>query len=148
MGIEDYELLFTNIPILHILKCLKRGEKEPVNGAVYFHSLQFKSLRFGMLGNIFLKQLRAFRPRFSQLRSCVTTTTESFGASSSTTDGETEILNKLKENFPKAESIVVEDISGRSIAQDARGCGAMYQVQIVSEDFRGKTLVEQHKQVG
>ncbi|XP_077982900.1 bolA-like protein 3 [Glandiceps talaboti] len=58
---------------------------------------------------------------------------------SSQTEGEVRISNILKEKFPKAESIQVADISG--------GCGAMYEVHIISDDFKGKRTVMQHRMV-
>lgn len=60
-------------------------------------------------------------------------------ANTSGTEGEVKLTNILKEKFPKASAISVEDISG--------GCGAMYQIHIESVDFEGKRLVAQHKLV-
>ncbi|XP_070575472.1 bolA-like protein 3 [Ptychodera flava] len=58
---------------------------------------------------------------------------------SSQTEGETRISSILKEKFPAAESIDVSDISG--------GCGAMYEITIVSDEFKGKRTVMQHRMV-
>lgn len=55
------------------------------------------------------------------------------------TEGEKNIINALKKNFPSASHIEVVDISG--------GCGAMYEVFIESEDFRGKNTLAQHRLV-
>ncbi|XP_056609668.1 bolA-like protein 3 [Triplophysa dalaica] len=58
-------------------------------------------------------------------------------SSSSHTAGETRISQILKEKFPQASSVKVVDISG--------GCGAMYEVHIESDEFRGKRTVQQHQ---
>ncbi|KAI7814043.1 bolA-like protein 3 [Triplophysa rosa] len=58
-------------------------------------------------------------------------------SSSSHTVGETRISQILKEKFPQASSVKVVDISG--------GCGAMYEVHIESDEFRGKRTVQQHQ---
>ena len=47
--------------------------------------------------------------------------------------------NILKEKFPNATKIVVQDISG--------GCGAMFEVNVVSNEFSGVPKVKQHLQV-
>ncbi|KRY17333.1 BolA-like protein 3 [Trichinella patagoniensis] len=52
---------------------------------------------------------------------------------------EQSIAKILKEKFPKALSIKVQDISG--------GCGAMFEVKVVCRTFQNKSLVEQHKEV-
>ncbi|XP_055066817.1 bolA-like protein 3 [Misgurnus anguillicaudatus] len=57
----------------------------------------------------------------------------------SQTDGETRILRILNEKFPHASSLKVVDISG--------GCGAMYEVHIESDEFKGKRTVQQHQLV-
>uniref|UniRef100_H2XWV5 BolA-like protein 3 n=1 Tax=Ciona intestinalis TaxID=7719 RepID=H2XWV5_CIOIN len=57
----------------------------------------------------------------------------------SPTNGEAKIEGILKVAFPNSESIQVKDISG--------GCGDMYEVHIVSSDFKGKRVVQQHKLV-
>uniref|UniRef100_A0A1I7YII0 BolA-like protein 3 n=1 Tax=Steinernema glaseri TaxID=37863 RepID=A0A1I7YII0_9BILA len=43
-------------------------------------------------------------------------------------EGEKKIADLLRQRFPTASSIVVDDISG--------GCGSMYQVAVESEDFK------------
>uniref|UniRef100_A0AAZ3QLE8 BolA family member 3 n=1 Tax=Oncorhynchus tshawytscha TaxID=74940 RepID=A0AAZ3QLE8_ONCTS len=58
---------------------------------------------------------------------------------SSQTDGETRIAQLLKEKFPSATSLKVVDISG--------GCGAMYEVHIESNEFKGKRTIQQHQLV-
>ncbi|KAI5608601.1 bolA-like protein 3 [Silurus asotus] len=58
---------------------------------------------------------------------------------STNTEGEIRITKILKEKFPQASSLKVVDISG--------GCGAMYEIHIESDDFRGKRIVQQHKLV-
>lgn len=47
------------------------------------------------------------------------------------------ILDKLKERFPKASDIKVTDISG--------GCGAMFDIYVESSDFKGLSIVKQHR---
>ncbi|KAI4891423.1 hypothetical protein NFI96_026961 [Prochilodus magdalenae] len=58
---------------------------------------------------------------------------------STKTDGEVRIAKLLKEKFPLASSLKVVDISG--------GCGAMYEIHIESDEFRGKRTVQQHQLV-
>lgn len=53
-------------------------------------------------------------------------------------EGEKKIAEILKQNF-SASQIAVKDISG--------GCGAMYEIFVESEDFRGKRQVQQHRLV-
>ncbi|XP_066569914.1 bolA-like protein 3 isoform X2 [Amia ocellicauda] len=60
-------------------------------------------------------------------------------AMSSHTDGEVRIVQRLKEKFPQATSLKVVDISG--------GCGAMYEIHIESDEFKGKRTVQQHQLV-
>lgn len=55
------------------------------------------------------------------------------------TDGEVRIASILKEKFPQAASLKVVDISG--------GCGAMYEIHIESDEFKGKRTVQQHQLV-
>lgn len=57
-------------------------------------------------------------------------------ANNSSNAGSEIIKQALKRNFPKANNIVVEDISG--------GCGAMFEVHVVSEEFKGVARVKQH----
>ncbi|XP_008335245.1 bolA-like protein 3 [Cynoglossus semilaevis] len=58
---------------------------------------------------------------------------------STQTDGEVRIANILKEKFPTASSLKVVDISG--------GCGAMYEIHVESNEFKGKRTVQQHQLV-
>ncbi|KAJ8343796.1 hypothetical protein SKAU_G00311250 [Synaphobranchus kaupii] len=58
---------------------------------------------------------------------------------SSRTAGEVRITEILKDRFPQATSVEVVDISG--------GCGAMYEVHIESDEFKGKRTVQQHQLV-
>uniref|UniRef100_A0A3B1K6X6 BolA-like protein 3 n=1 Tax=Astyanax mexicanus TaxID=7994 RepID=A0A3B1K6X6_ASTMX len=62
-----------------------------------------------------------------------------FRSFTSKTDGEDRITKILKEKFPLASSLKVVDISG--------GCGAMYEIHIESDEFRGKRTVQQHQLV-
>jgi len=52
--------------------------------------------------------------------------------------GEKKLADILKQSF-SASQIAVKDISG--------GCGAMYEIFVESEDFRGKRQVQQHQLV-
>ncbi|XP_023584716.1 bolA-like protein 3 [Trichechus manatus latirostris] len=56
----------------------------------------------------------------------------------SQTEGELKVTQTLKEKFPRATAVKVTDISG---------CGAMYEIQIESEDFKEKRTVQQHQMV-
>jgi BolA-like protein 3 len=51
---------------------------------------------------------------------------------------EAEIWNRLNAKFAPAE-LVVQDISG--------GCGSMYGIEIVSDAFRGQTMLKQQRMV-
>ncbi|KAL9975321.1 hypothetical protein ACROYT_G012474 [Oculina patagonica] len=53
-------------------------------------------------------------------------------------EGEKKLAEILKQSF-SASQIAVKDISG--------GCGAMYEIFVESEDFRGKRQVQQHRLV-
>ena len=57
----------------------------------------------------------------------------------SQTEGEFKVTQILKEKFPRATAIKVTDISG--------GCGALYEIQIESEEFKEKRTVQQHQMV-
>ncbi|KAM9229208.1 bolA-like protein 3 [Dugong dugon] len=57
----------------------------------------------------------------------------------SQTEGELKVTQTVQEKFPRATAIKVTDISG--------GCGAMYEIQIESEDFKEKRTVQQHQMV-
>lgn len=45
----------------------------------------------------------------------------------------------LRQRFPAAKLILVEDTSG--------GCGAMFNVSIETKEFKGLTIMKQHKLV-
>ncbi|KAL3859789.1 hypothetical protein ACJMK2_009983 [Sinanodonta woodiana] len=55
------------------------------------------------------------------------------------TEGERKIADILRQKFPGAKNVEVSDISG--------GCGAMYEVLVEAEEFRGKRTVLQHKMI-
>ena len=55
------------------------------------------------------------------------------------TDGEVKLTSILKTKFPKAKSIVVNDISG--------GCGSMYEVYVESSEFNNMRTVKQHQMI-
>ncbi|KAK7474022.1 hypothetical protein BaRGS_00034732 [Batillaria attramentaria] len=61
------------------------------------------------------------------------------GGTMQLTEGEKALMDKLKSKFPGAKHVEVSDISG--------GCGAMYQISIEAEEFRGKRTVMQHRMV-
>lgn len=46
-------------------------------------------------------------------------------------------MNILRDKFPKARLIEVTDVSG--------GCGAMFEVNVVSQEFQGLNTVKQHR---
>lgn len=52
---------------------------------------------------------------------------------------EAEILGKLRQSFPQAKIISVEDTSG--------GCGAMFNISIETEEFKGLSVMKQHKMI-
>ncbi|XP_032816441.1 bolA-like protein 3 [Petromyzon marinus] len=60
-------------------------------------------------------------------------------ASSAGSEGEARISSVLQEKFPNAKQVRVVDVSG--------GCGAMYEVHVESEEFRGKRVVMQHHMI-
>lgn len=45
----------------------------------------------------------------------------------------------MRERFPNAASISVEDTSG--------GCGAMFNVSVETEEFKGLSVMKQHRMV-
>ncbi|MPC25785.1 bolA-like protein 3 [Portunus trituberculatus] len=51
--------------------------------------------------------------------------------------GSARLMTLLKDRFPQATAVEVEDISG--------GCGAMYEVWVEAPDFKGLSRVKQHK---
>ncbi len=50
---------------------------------------------------------------------------------------EVKLINILKDKFPKANKIIVQDISG--------GCGSMFDVFVESVEFKDLRLVKRHK---
>ncbi|XP_019872546.1 bolA-like protein 3 [Aethina tumida] len=52
---------------------------------------------------------------------------------------EQEITTILKKKYPEATNITVEDVSG--------GCGAMFNIFIETKDFKGLSVVKQHRSV-
>ncbi|VDP93319.1 unnamed protein product [Echinostoma caproni] len=55
------------------------------------------------------------------------------------TDGERAIEEILRNRFKTARLIHVADVSG--------GCGAMYQIEVESEEFRNMSVLAQHRAV-
>ncbi|GIL76652.1 hypothetical protein Vretimale_8839 [Volvox reticuliferus] len=75
--------------------------------------------------------LRAqLRPLVHQLRALCTV---------AVSDTEKAIANKLKTGLNGVQRVEVQDTSG--------GCGAMYRISIVAEDFKGQSIVKQHQLV-
>ncbi|GLC36325.1 BolA-like protein 3 [Pleodorina starrii] len=54
-------------------------------------------------------------------------------------DAEKAIASKLKAALKDVKRVEVQDTSG--------GCGAMYRISIVAEDFKGQSIVKQHQLV-
>ncbi|XP_046384713.1 bolA-like protein 3 [Ischnura elegans] len=65
--------------------------------------------------------------------------TKNLGENSVTNEKESLMKQKLKTSFPNAKLIEIVDISG--------GCGAMYEVTVDSSDFKGLSIVKQHRLV-
>ncbi|CAH1793671.1 unnamed protein product [Owenia fusiformis] len=57
----------------------------------------------------------------------------------SESEGERVLTERLKEKFPGAKDVKVQDISG--------GCGAMYEIYLEANEFQGKRKVMQHRMV-
>lgn len=55
------------------------------------------------------------------------------------TTGEIALEKILRRRFTQARTVTVTDISG--------GCGAMYKIVVESEDFRGMSVLAQHRAV-
>ncbi|XKL68533.1 hypothetical protein PGB90_004024 [Kerria lacca] len=55
------------------------------------------------------------------------------------TNAENKLIQLLKQRFSKANAIYVSDISG--------GCGAMYNVTVITPEFKYISLVQQHRMV-
>lgn len=49
------------------------------------------------------------------------------------------MMDILKSKFPLAKDVQVVDVSG--------GCGAMYEVLVESEEFKGLSIVKQHRMI-
>ncbi|XP_059477259.1 bolA-like protein 3 [Neocloeon triangulifer] len=54
-------------------------------------------------------------------------------------EAEKRLHNLLQSAFPKAHTIQVADISG--------GCGAMYEILVKAPEFKGLSIVKQHRLV-
>ncbi|KAL6765641.1 bola protein [Haematococcus lacustris] len=54
-------------------------------------------------------------------------------------EAEQAIAAKLAASFAAAKAISVQDTSG--------GCGAMYNIIVESDDFKGKSIIQQHQAV-
>ncbi|XP_037913846.1 bolA-like protein 3 [Hermetia illucens] len=52
---------------------------------------------------------------------------------------ESDLIDTLRSKFPQAAVISVEDVSG--------GCGAMFQISVESEEFKGVPIVKQHRMI-
>uniref|UniRef100_A0A8D8T8S7 BolA-like protein 3 n=1 Tax=Cacopsylla melanoneura TaxID=428564 RepID=A0A8D8T8S7_9HEMI len=52
---------------------------------------------------------------------------------------ESSLKSVLQREFPKAKTIEVQDVSG--------GCGAMFEILVVSPDFKGLSTVKQHMMI-
>lgn len=52
---------------------------------------------------------------------------------------EQQIKTILKAKFPEAADIKVQDVSG--------GCGAMFEIYVETREFKGLSVVKQHKSV-
>ncbi|KAF7997163.1 hypothetical protein HCN44_005440 [Aphidius gifuensis] len=52
-------------------------------------------------------------------------------------EAEIKMTTLLRNKFPKAKVIEVNDISG--------GCGAMFEINVVSTEFKGLNTVKQHR---
>nr|XP_006818406.1 PREDICTED: uncharacterized protein LOC102806783 [Saccoglossus kowalevskii] len=86
------------------------------------HELNYRGFIINMLRTVLSRKLVFLKRLFS-----------------SQTEGEKKISEILKQRFPTAEAVQVTDVSG--------GCGAMYEIQIVSDVFHGKRTVMQHRMV-
>ncbi|XP_076750291.1 bolA-like protein 3 isoform X2 [Xylocopa sonorina] len=50
---------------------------------------------------------------------------------------EQKVLSILRNKFPKAKLINVNDVSG--------GCGAMFEISVIAPEFKGLNTVQQHR---
>lgn len=76
--------------------------------------------------------------KFQSLGSSWTLRDFSAAAIAAATEVEKAIAEKISKGL-QATSISVQDTSG--------GCGAMYSIDVVAEDFAGKSIVKQHQLV-
>uniref|UniRef100_A0A1I8GD57 BolA-like protein 3 n=1 Tax=Macrostomum lignano TaxID=282301 RepID=A0A1I8GD57_9PLAT len=79
------------------------------------------------------------RPLVSVVASCYSNNNNNSNSTRVATDGEKQIESALRTAFPGTRSVTVEDVSG--------GCGQMYQVRIVADEFRGARTLAQHRMV-
>uniref|UniRef100_A0A1B6LRB3 BolA-like protein 3 n=1 Tax=Graphocephala atropunctata TaxID=36148 RepID=A0A1B6LRB3_9HEMI len=89
---------------------------------------------FSALRNCLSKELLAKRPQLFQIYNLLSDQT---GKPIQTVPVESNIQDILRKNFPSAEYIEVRDVSG--------GCGAMFEISVITEEFRGLTIVKQHR---
>ncbi|XP_066594615.1 bolA-like protein 3 [Prorops nasuta] len=52
-------------------------------------------------------------------------------------EAEQKMITMLRNKFPKAQTIEVNDVSG--------GCGAMFEINVISSEFEGLNTVKQHR---
>ncbi|KAF4520319.1 hypothetical protein B566_EDAN004379 [Ephemera danica] len=60
-------------------------------------------------------------------------------ASAGGIEAERRLQEILQKSFPKAQTVQVSDISG--------GCGAMYEIVVEAPEFKGLSIVKQHRLV-
>mmetsp|Transcript_6206 Transcript_6206/g.38575 ORF Transcript_6206/g.38575 Transcript_6206/m.38575 type:complete len:98 (-) Transcript_6206:916-1209(-) len=54
-------------------------------------------------------------------------------------NSETDIKEKLLRHIPGNRTVDVQDTSG--------GCGTFYSIRVVADEFKGKSVIEQHKMI-
>lgn len=54
-------------------------------------------------------------------------------------NSETDIKEKLLRHIPGNRTVEVQDTSG--------GCGTFYSIRVVADEFKGKSVIEQHKMI-
>lgn len=52
---------------------------------------------------------------------------------------ESDIKEKLLRHFPGNQIVEVQDTSG--------GCGTFYSIRVIADEFKGKSVIEQHKMI-
>ncbi|XP_052817199.1 bolA-like protein 3 [Mya arenaria] len=82
----------------------------------------------------FLRQSLGNQRRFTYVQMCRRFLSDT--KAQDLTEGEQKLLEALKKKFPGHTEVQVADISG--------GCGAMFEVSIEAEEFRGLKTVKQH----